>query len=100
MPIMTGYEATLAIRNVETERQLADESQLQSPPVARARNSTSYPFPTPDGTSTPTDNSTGPRNPKLPRHRPALIIALTGFSSKKDQEMAFESGVDVFMTKP
>lgn len=32
--------------------------------------------------------------------RPSLIIALTGFSSQKDQEMAFEAGVDVFMTKP
>ncbi len=33
-------------------------------------------------------------------NRPALIIALTGFSSQKDREMAFESGVDIFMTKP
>lgn len=33
-------------------------------------------------------------------NRPALIIALTGFSSQMDKEMAFESGVDVFMTKP
>lgn len=31
---------------------------------------------------------------------PALIIALTGFSSQKDQEEAFKAGVDVFMTKP
>lgn len=36
----------------------------------------------------------------LKPNRPALIIALTGFSSKQDQESAFESGVDVFMTKP
>jgi CheY-like chemotaxis protein len=33
-------------------------------------------------------------------NRPALIIALTGFAAAKDREMAFESGVDVFMTKP
>jgi CheY-like chemotaxis protein len=33
-------------------------------------------------------------------NRPALIIALTGFTSQKDQEMAFESGVDIFMNKP
>lgn len=32
--------------------------------------------------------------------QPALIIALTGLSSKNDQEEAFESGVDIFMTKP
>jgi DNA-binding response OmpR family regulator len=33
-------------------------------------------------------------------NRPALIIALTGFSSQTDREMPFESGVDIFMTKP
>jgi len=33
-------------------------------------------------------------------NRPALIIALTGFTSQKDQEMAFKSGVDIFMNKP
>ena len=38
--------------------------------------------------------------PDLQLHKPALIIALTGFSSEKDEEMAFEAGVDVFMTKP
>jgi CheY-like chemotaxis protein len=59
MPIMSGYEATRAIRAVEHARRLS-----------------------------------GGVNP------PALIIALTGFSSQKDQEMAFESGMDIFMTKP
>ncbi|KAK0114689.1 hypothetical protein ONS95_014174 [Cadophora gregata] len=38
--------------------------------------------------------------PRLKLNSPALIIALTGFSSQKDQEMAFEAGVDIFMTKP
>lgn len=33
-------------------------------------------------------------------NKPALIIALTGFSSEKDREMAFEAGMDVFITKP
>lgn len=36
----------------------------------------------------------------LRKNKPALIIALTGFSSQADQEQAFEAGVDVFMTKP
>jgi CheY-like chemotaxis protein len=40
------------------------------------------------------------RAPKLKLNTPSLIIALTGFSSQKDQEMAFEAGVDIFMTKP
>lgn len=33
-------------------------------------------------------------------HRPALIIALTGLASSRDQSEAFTSGVDLFMTKP
>lgn len=97
MPIMTGYEATLAIRNVEAERRLADES----PSAAPSEPSNSYPFPE-SGISSiiaPTHGIT-PRIPLIHRSQPALIIALTGFSSQKDQEMAFESGVDVFMTKP
>jgi DNA-binding response OmpR family regulator len=38
--------------------------------------------------------------PRLKLGRRALIIALTGFSSQRDQELAFEAGVDIFMTKP
>jgi len=81
MPIMTGYESARGIRAVEAERRAAYGLQLElqslsSPPSL-------------------------PSSPSLqPNARPALIIALTGFSSQKDQEMAFESGVDIFMTKP
>ena len=32
--------------------------------------------------------------------RPAFIIALTGLASSRDQDEAFTSGVDLFMTKP
>ena len=32
--------------------------------------------------------------------RPALIIALTGLASSRDQSEAFTSGMDLFMTKP
>lgn len=59
MPIMTGYEATTAIRKIEAQRRAAG-----------------FDF------------------------QPALIIALTGFSSETDQTEAFEAGVDIFMTKP
>ena len=31
---------------------------------------------------------------------PALIIALTGLASSRDQSEAFTSGVDLFLTKP
>ncbi len=57
MPIMNGFEATRAIRDIEETRRAASSS-------------------------------------------PALIIALTGLASSRDQSEAFTSGVDLFMTKP
>lgn len=119
MPIMTGYESTRAIRAIELERRIAyqqqqdtySQSPLTSPLLSTASLlSTSFPFnapPTPLRTPTkPT--SLMQMNPldlrlstsELKLNRPALIIALTGFSSQQDQETAFESGVDIFMTKP
>ncbi|MCJ1283172.1 hypothetical protein MMC26_002499 [Xylographa opegraphella] len=60
MPVMNGFEATRAIRQIEESRR----------------------------TGSPDD------------HAPALIIALTGLASSRDQSEAFTSGVDLFMTKP
>ena len=56
MPIMNGFEATVAIRSVESKAGL--------------------------------------------EKRGALIVALTGLASERDQTEAFESGVDIFMVKP
>lgn len=61
MPVLNGFEATRAIRDIED---------------ARAHNSAD------------------------PKPSPALIIALTGLASSRDQTEAFTSGVDLFMTKP
>jgi len=113
MPIMTGYESTRHIRSVETERQLAYEHQnlIQSPYLSSVSSTaSSFPFHTRSSSSSTNSNSPSAffptaidlalAAPKLKLNRPALIIALTGFSSQKDQEMAFEAGVDIFMTKP
>ncbi|KAI9880255.1 MAG: hypothetical protein M1830_004600 [Pleopsidium flavum] len=61
MPVMNGFEATRAIREIEAHRHTMLGGNA---------------------------------------HRPALIIALTGLASGKDQSEAFTSGVDLFMTKP
>lgn len=61
MPVLNGFEATRAIRQIEDER------------LTRSPEKTT---------------------------RPALIIALTGLASGRDQSEAFTSGVDLFMTKP
>ena len=61
MPIMNGFEATRAIRDIEaTRRKTARPGEFV----------------------------------------PALVIALTGLASGRDQSEAFTSGVDLFMTKP
>ncbi|KAG0647333.1 Hybrid signal transduction dokA [Hyphodiscus hymeniophilus] len=114
--IFMGYEATRAIRSIELERKTAYTKQqaLSSPLVSPLLTtatllSTSFPFkgpPTPL-LRIPTVSCTQSQSIELHLNaselilsRPALIIALTGFSSQQDQETAFESGVDIFMTKP
>ena len=62
MPIMNGFEATRAIRDMEEKR--------------------------------------GRRSKHDSERSPALIIALTGLASSRDQSEAFTSGVDLFLTKP
>lgn len=62
MPIMNGFEATQAIRDLELQRELKNEG-------------------------------------KPPRPR-AMIIALTGLASGRDQSQAFASGFDLYVTKP
>ncbi|CZT50117.1 uncharacterized protein RSE6_11049 [Rhynchosporium secalis] len=76
-------------------------------PTNCSLSSTNPPFPSALSSQSPNPSAFSPSDlaarlklPKLQLNSPALIIALTGFSSQKDQEMAFEAGVDIFMTKP
>ena len=62
MPVMNGFEATRAIRDIEEARRHNNKDD--------------------EGLT------------------PALIVALTGLASSRDQSEAFTSGVDLFMTKP
>jgi CheY-like chemotaxis protein len=97
---MTGYESTRKIRAVEADRRAAYGLELQSLSSPPPHSSPpAFPFPTPGRVTDPLLPVV--ETPLLqPALRPALVIALTGFSSQNDQEMAFDSGMDIFMTKP
>ena len=40
------------------------------------------------------------RQASMDEYKPAHIVALTGLASKQDEQLAFSSGVDMFVTKP
>jgi CheY-like chemotaxis protein len=71
MPVLDGFGATRQIRAIEERRRKKVAEMSKAPEGAK----------------------TGERTP-------ALVIALTGLASSRDQSEAFSSGIDLFLTKP
>jgi len=93
MPILDGFEATRQIRGLERDwnarvrarRKTGEQQQQHDDDYARKK------------LGAPLD---GDLNDEPRRQVKALIIALTGLASVRDQKEAFACGADVYMMKP
>ncbi|KAG0338838.1 His Kinase A domain containing protein [Podila humilis] len=117
MPIMDGNMATKQIR--EFEQSLVKEQGLLSPPkeytseTTTATSSSSSSLSTATSTA-PVEPFTGDRHVQFVSpcsvaataasaghgYRPTIIFALTGLAADEDKRLAFECGVDGYLTKP
>ena len=73
MPVLDGFGATRQIRAIEESRR----KKVPEPTTSQTKE-----------------------GGKDKERTPALVIALTGLASSRDQSEAFSSGVDLFLTKP
>jgi CheY-like chemotaxis protein len=93
MPVMDGNVATRQIREFEYSmmKQAELANSLNNNPSSESANSTSSGMdPIPEHGEESLGGS----------YRPSIIFALTGLAGEEDKRLAFECGVDGYLTKP
>lgn len=90
MPVLDGFGATRQIRSIEEARRRKGAELAKDPGGDEKAG---------DGNEG-TGKGEGDKVKKHGGSEAALIIALTGLASSRDQSEAFTSGVDLFLTKP
>jgi CheY-like chemotaxis protein len=84
MPVMDGFQSTRHIRELEAQQQRKLHPAVMS---------------NVDGTAAEVPPSS-PVTQTTQQGQPCTIIALTGLASTRDQNEAFMSGMDLYLTKP
>ncbi|CAG8529399.1 16894_t:CDS:2 [Acaulospora colombiana] len=111
MPVMNGNVATSEIRRIEKEYSERKERLKRKETVIRkfkiipattsflltSLSSTRF---SPSFVNVTNDNNAADFDTIKPMQNRCLIFALTGLASDEDKDIAFESGVDEFLTKP
>ncbi|KAG0224320.1 His Kinase A domain containing protein [Mortierella sp. GBA43] len=98
MPVMDGNMATKRIR--EFERGMVKQHGLYTPPEEEEEEEEEEEDEDDDDADADDETESGSQKQGQCGYRPTTIFALTGLAGDEDKRLAFECGVDGYLTKP